>query len=200
MQEDINIINNLIELGKITIPALTTLFAGFLGYHYGALQLRKKTRLEHIEKQLSEFYSPIVGRLQRVGAIGELRLKVNNELDKAWRDLCAKQSKPFLDSEKYFEPFKKSIEHDNEQLSREIIPLYDEMLQIFQEKYWLATPSSQAWYSAFFTFVEIWHRWLNGTIPGPVVEGLKHSEEPLKPFYQELENKLGELQKELGGK
>ncbi len=85
-------------------------------------------------------------------------------------------------------------------LKEEIIPLYNEMLNIFEKKFELAKPSTQRWYNDFLNFIEIWHGWLNETIPQEVLVELKHSEESLKPFYDDLENNFNKLQKELSGK
>jgi len=37
-------------------------------------------------------------------------------------------------------------------------------------------------------FVEIWKRYLNGSLPMEVVTEIEHSEENLKPFYADLQS------------
>lgn len=199
-KENIDIINNLIDLSKIVLPSLFTLLAGFFGYRYGLKQLKNQKKLEFIERQLREFYSPVLGCLKRIKAKSELRFEISKASDPAWQKICDEHPKPFLDSEKYFEPFKKQILYDNKQLREELIPLYDKMLSIFTENYYLAESETKKWYSELTRFVEIWHRWLDESIPAEVIKELDHKEERLKPFYDELESQIIKLQKELSGK
>ena len=108
--------------------------------------------------------------------------------------------KPFEDHEKNFEPFKKAIDYDNDQLRNELILLYDKMISIFSENLDLAFPETKKWYTELTQFVEIWHRWLNGSIPSEVIQEMNHTEESLKPFYKSLNDSLDKLQKSLIGK
>lgn len=193
-------LNNLIDLLKITLPSLFTLLAGYFGYRYGIRQMRSQKRLEFVERQLREFYSPMIGCLKKIKAKSELRFEISKASDPAWRKICDEHPKPFIDHEKYFEPFKKSIMNDNKQLREELIPLYDEMVSIFTKSFWLANSATREWYSELSRFVDLWHRWLEESIPAEVIQEMDHTEERLKPFYQDLENQLEKLQKELSDK
>lgn len=195
----INVLNNFIDLLKIVIPSAITLLAGYLGYRYGIGQLKRQKRLEFVEKQLKDFYSPMIGCVKRIRAKSELRYEISKASDPAWRKICAEHPRPFLDHEKYFEPFKKSIMYNNKQLREELIPLYDRMVSIFSENLWLANPSTRNWYFELSRFVDLWHRWLDESIPVEVIQELNHSEERLNPFYQELEDQISLLQSELSG-
>ena len=199
-KENIEIINNLIDLSKIVLPSLFTLLAGSLGYRYGLRHMKNQKRLEFVERQLREFYSPMIGCLKRINAKSELRYEISKACDPAWRKICEEHPKPFLDSDKYFEPFKKSLMYDNKQLREELIPLYDKMLSIFSENYCLAESETKSWYSELTRFVELWHRWLDESIPAEVINELDHKEDRLNPFYQDLESQIIKLQKELSGK
>jgi len=194
------ILNNLIDLLKIVLPSAMTLFAGYLGYRYGIGQLKRQKRLEFIEKQLKYFYSPLIGCAKRIRAKSELRYEISKASDPAWRKICDEHPQPFLDHEKYFEPFKKSIMYNNRQLREELIPLYDKMETIFSENLWLANPSTIIWYSEFNRFVDLWHRWLDESIPTEVIQEMNHTEERLLPFYKELEVQIEVLRSELSGK
>ncbi|MBI5205586.1 MAG: hypothetical protein HZA11_11780 [Nitrospirae bacterium] len=199
-KENIEIINNLIDLSKIVLPALFTLLAGSFGYRYGLRLMKNQKRLEFIERQLREFYSPMLGCLKRIKAKSELRFEISKASDPAWQKICGEHPKPFLEHKKYFEPFEKQIMYDNKQLREELIPLYDKMLAIFTENYYLAESETKNWYSELTRFVEIWHRWLDESIPAEVIKELEHKEERLTPFYQGLESQIVKLQKELSGK
>lgn len=200
-KENIDLLNNLIDLSKIALPSLFTLLAGYFGYRYGIRQMKNQKRLEFVERQLLEFYSPMIGCLKKIKAKSELRYEISRASDPAWRKICDEhRGKQFWDDEKRFEPFKKSIVHDNKQLREELIPLYDKMISIFTENYYLAELETKNWYSELSRFVELWHRWLDESIPVEVIKELDHTEERLKPFYEDLETQILKLQKELSGK
>ena len=74
------------------------------------------------------------------------------------------------------------------------------MLLIFTENYWLANSTTKQWYSELSRFVDLWHRWLDDSIPVEIIKEMDHTEERLKPFYEDLGNQLETLQKEFSGK
>lgn len=193
------LLNNLIDLLKIALPSLFTLLAGYFGYRYGIRQMRNQKRLEFVERQITQFYSPMIGCLKKIRAKSELRFEIEKASNSAWRKICDEHPTPFIDNEKYYEPFKKSIMYDNKQFREELIPLYDEMVSIFERNFWLANSTTRQWYYELIRFVDIWHRWIEETIPPKVVQEMDHTEKKLKPFYQDLENQLEKLQKELSG-
>jgi hypothetical protein len=199
-KEYIELLNNLIDLSKIALPYLSTLLAVYLGYWFSTKQMKKQKRLEFIERQLREFYSPMIGCLKKIKAKSELRFEISKASDPAWRKICDEHPKLFIDHEKYFEPFKKSIMYDNKQLREELIPLYDEMVSIFTKNLWLVNSTTRKWYSELSVFVDLWHRWLEKSIPAEVIQKMNHTEKRLKPFYQDIENQLEKLQKELSYK
>lgn len=194
-------LNNLIDFLEIALPYLFPLLGvlagAYLGYFFGARQIRTQKRLESIERQLREFYSPMIGCLKKIRAKSELRFEIEKASNLAWQKICKEHPKPFLDHEKHFEPFRKSILYDNRQLRKELIPLYDKMVSIFTDKLYLAESSTKKWYSELCRFVELWHRWLAESISAEVIQKLDHTEERLKPFYQDLENQLEKLRNKL---
>jgi hypothetical protein len=199
-QATIDLLNNLIDLAKIVLPSALTLLGGYLGYQYGVGQFKKQKKIEFVERQIREFYSPLIGCLNRIKAKSELRYEISKTSDPAWRKIVAQHPKPFLDHEKYFEPFEKAILYDNDQLRNELIPLYDKMVSIFSENYWLAEPETRKWYSELSRFVDLWHRWLDKTIPSEVIQEMDHTEARLKPLYENLDVSLEKLQNTLIGK
>jgi hypothetical protein len=91
------------------------------------------------------------------------------------------------------------IEYNNKQLREELLPLYDRMLQIFTEQYWLAEPATRAHYDELVRFVELWHRHFEKSLPTPVLVQLKHSEGALAPLYENLTTTLDSLTARLRG-
>jgi hypothetical protein len=134
---------------------------------------------------------------EAIRAKSELRLKISQAADQAWRGICANRTGPFLDSNESFKPFEKIIQYNDRQLREDLLPVYGKMLEVFTEKYWLAEPETRAYYKDLTEFVEVWKRWLRGTLPPQVLEKLGHSEDKLHPFYEELEERLHVLRANL---
>ena len=188
---------SLIDLAKTVLTSLVILLAAYLGYRFTIKQNKRQRQLEFIERKITTFYSPMIGYRNQIKAKSELRLDLSNAAGIAWGKICDEQPRPFLDHEKYFEPFKKLIEYNNKQFAEELLPMYDKMLLVFMENYWLANTSTQGWYGEFCRFVDLWHRFLNDSVPGRALNELKHGEELLLPFYDDLEKQLEELKQKI---
>ena len=124
-------------------------------------------------------------------------MKISKAANEAWKEECERNPEPFLNHDEKFKPYAKIIEYDNEQLRNELLPLYRKMLSRFGENYWLAEPETRKWYSELCEFVELWERWMASSIPAKVIEKLDHSEEGLRPFYRELEDRIDILRSKL---
>lgn len=179
---------------------LSALVGGLVVYVFGIRKFSLETRNAFIQKQLSEFYSPIAAYQKRIRARSEVRVKVSEAANEAWKELCVPYSdakQPMLNHEELFAPYGKIIDYDNNQLREELMPLYRKMLEIFTENYWLADTDTRAYYQDFLEFVEIWERYLAEALPGKVIKKLGHTEDNVKPFYEHIESKLTALQKEI---
>lgn len=184
----------------LLLQFLSALVGGLVVYLFGVRKFSLETRSAFVQKQLSEFYSPIAGYRKRIRAKSEVRVKVSEAASEAWKELCAPYSEakqPMLNHEELYAPYGKIIEYDNNQLREELMPLYRKMLEVFTEKYWLADADTRAYYQDFLEFVEIWERYLAEALPGDVNRKLGHTEENVKPFYEHIESKLTALQKEI---
>lgn len=193
-EEQLELLKNLIDLGKIVIPSLATLFAVLLGarigYRFSLKRFEIEKRLDFISQQVTEFYSPLVGCRMRIRASSELRVELSSACGTTWKKICEEQSTPFLDHEKHFEPFKKQIEDENQRFPKYLLPLYDEMVDRFTKKYWLAENTTKEFYKPFCRYVELWHRYYDEAIPPRVLEEVKIDESDLMPFYEDLEKNL----------
>jgi hypothetical protein len=200
-EQQIELFKNLIDFGKIAVPSLITLIAVVLGarvgYRFSLRRFKLEKRLEFINQQVTEFYSPLVGCRMRIRASSELRVELSAGCNTAWRKICDEQHTPFLDHEKYFEPFKKQIEDENQRFPKYLLPLYDQMVDVFTKKYWLAEDSTKDFYKQFCRYVELWHRYYDDVIPPRVLEEVKLEEKDLLPFYEDLERNLKSLREEL---
>lgn len=187
----------------LLLQFLSALVGGLVVYVFGIRKLSIELRNVFIQKQMSEFYSPISGCRKRIRAKSELREKVSIAASEAWTELCTSYSEaqqPMSNHEELYAPYGKIIEYDNNQLREELIPLYRKMLDIFTEKYWLADEDTRAYYQEFLEFVEIWERFLAEALPGEVIRKLGHTEENVLPFYEHVERKLSVLQDEINAK
>jgi hypothetical protein len=176
---------------KFIVPPLATLLAGYIGVRYGLKQIKIEKHLEFIEKQLKEFYSPLLGRRKYIRAKSEFRLKVEIISGKQWKKNAEKgtqQSTESVDNE---------IEYNNRQLYEEFLPMYREMLTIFKDNYWLAEPETREFYNELVEYVEGWNRWKGKGVTAETMREIGHSEEKLKPFYEELEKRTDILRLEL---
>lgn len=176
---------------KFIVPPLATLLAGYIGVRYGLRQVRIEKYLEFIEKQLKEFYSPLLGRRKYIRAKSEFRLKVETISGKQWKENATKgieQPVEFVDKE---------IEYNNKQFNEEFLPMYREMLTIFKDNYWLAEPETRQFYNELVEYVEGWNRWKAKGVTAETMREIGHTEEKLKSFYEELEKRTDILRSEL---
>lgn len=191
-----NIVIMYIEIIKFLdscVPVIGPLLGALIGVRYGLEQIKLQRKIDFTERQLKEFYSPMLACREEIRIKSELRVKISDAAGKAWQEVCDRNPKPFLNHDKEYQPYKKIIKYDNQQLNEVLLPLYKKMLSIFSEKYWLADTETCKWYAELCRFVELWDRWLVDGIPTDVITKLDHSEEKLKPFYQELENQVSNL-------
>jgi len=190
-------------LETLLLQFFSALVGGLVVYIFGIRKLSIELRSTFIQKQMSEFYSPIAGYRKRIRAKSEVRGKVSTAANEAWQELCAPYSEakePMLNHEELYAPYGKIIEYDNNQLREELMPLYRKILDLFTDKYWLADEDTRAYYQDFLEFVEIWERYLAEALPGDVIRKLGHSEDNVLPFYDHVERKLSALQEEINAK
>lgn len=197
---DADALASVVDIAKRIWSYGAPFLTAYLGYKYGLWHVKEKNRLEFKNRQLNEFYSPMVGCLKAIKAKSQLRVEVHNASDTAWRKICENRAKPFEDPEEQFEPFDKTIEYDNRQFREEILPLYDEMVAVFKQNMGLATESTRKWHDDFVKFVELWHRSLDGGIAPEARRQMGYLENDLQPFYQDLERQVELLQKEISRK
>src|SRR4051812_38960544 len=114
-------------------------FIGFLGVLVGAFMVRGnergRRRLDYVEKQLRDLYTPLHSLRQEIRALSELRVRIQHAADAAWRELCADRPAGSVPDHA---PFEKIIEYENEQLKVVLLPAYEKMLQTLRDNFYLA--------------------------------------------------------------
>jgi hypothetical protein len=131
---------------------------------------QRRRKFDFTEKQLEELYFPLLGIRKQVGALSELRLRMASE---------------FI------------VDDKSDRWKNELMPCYKEMLQIFQEKFWLAEDSTRERFQKLIVYIEIWERALNRAIPVEVIAWLNVPEAELAPLYEDLEQTSRDLRAKL---
>ncbi len=180
-----------------------SLFSGLMGVITGSFltswftskRNREHRKIAFIEKQLSEFYSVMLGLQQEIRINSELGEKLSSAASSAWNAYSAAHKGPqFQDqNNNELQKYKAIISYDNEKLQNQLIPAYNKMLNLFRDKLWLADEETRVFYPTLFEFVEIWNRHLQGSIPFEVIKIMKHTEQNLHPFYHHLQNQRNKL-------
>jgi hypothetical protein len=132
-----------------------------------------------------------------------LRVRIGAEASGAWQELsraASEQGGPLALEEMSAErssEFEALIKYETEQWERYLFPYYKQMLQILQEKIWLAEDCTREQFQKLIVYVELWERCFNETLPGEVIERLGVSEDELKPLYEDLEQTFRSLRAKL---
>jgi len=184
----------IIELIKFIVAVIAPVLAGYIGVKYGLKEIRLQKRLDYVEKQLNNFYSPLLGIRKEIRAKSEVRLKIHEADDKIFQERNNINQTPNM------ELVDKQIDYNNLQLYEEILPNYNKMLKIFRDNYCLAEPETREFLFDFVEFVEVWNRHEKESIDVNVIKEIGHTEEKLKPFYEELEKRADILRQELSNK
>jgi len=187
---------------SVAIPAASGLAGVVIGAWLTSLREVKQRKLAFLEKQLSAFYSPMLGLRNEISAHGSFRLRVQNEADAAWRQLCAETENIDIEarqriSDQRGPEFTRIIEYDNAKLHEELLPAYRKMVDLFRDCYWLAESETRAYFPKLLEFVEVWNRWNDKAIPLEVLKRLEHGENNLDLFYVHSEQIHDAIRKKL---
>jgi hypothetical protein len=170
-----------------------------ISYFFTARHFRNRKAYEFAERRLVELYGPLCSRMERLRADGKLGLAISTARNEAWKEKCSHAPVPFLDHEKAFVPYGRSIDYENRHFRDVVMVLYDEMLAILNTKRHLAFQSTLAHYDALYRFVELWHRWLAEAIPGEAIQRIEVPGEELQPLYADMQARHDALARKLSG-
>lgn len=177
-------IKNIISQNFDTIfTAIIVLLSVYIGAWLTKRQIVTQRKLDFCEKQLREFYSPLVGIRKEIETLSKFRV-AGEKARRAWWQKIHKQGNQIEDSQK---KINSSIEYDNKQLEEKLIPAYRKMVDVFKNNYWLAEEETKDHFSTLIKFVETWERFLSKTHPSEVIEEIQVQEEELIPFYKHIE-------------
>lgn len=200
----LEVISEAIDLLKVISPWIIAVGSIWFGYFLRGKEWRKQKTVEYIDRQLREFYSPLLACHKEIETLSNLRVKIGQKTGEFNRE--AVENRGGLSHEKCIElskelgdKFDRQILYENKQFEEKQLPLYEKMLTIFGNNIHLAEPSTLKYYEEFYEFVEIWRRYIVGGIIDEVVDKIKHDENKLKPFYLEIRNQFENLRKKLSG-
>jgi hypothetical protein len=191
------------DLFSETIAPLIAAVSGLSGVLIGGLiashHQRQERRQRFSRDQLTEFYAPLLGMRERLRARGEIRLKVNNAADAAWRSRMEEAGEGGIENlskteETLWPRYQRIIDDHNEQLKNDLMPLYRQMADVFTAKMQFAEPSTRQHFRALIEFVELWERYVRDALPGAVADRVVPSEERLSDFYADLQTNFERLQ------
>ncbi len=186
------------------VSTLLPVISGLTGVVIGAwLTMRREKyqrRHDFLSTQLRDFYAPMLGMRSEIRRRGEVRLAISRAADTAWRELCA-EARETSDAPTALKSltdtrgpaFRSIIDYNNLVLAEATIPAYREMVKLFRGSLWLAEPSTRQHFGTLVEFVDIWERWLSGSLPAEAIAKLNHGEDLLEPLYQDLEEQHSRL-------
>lgn len=179
-------------VASIAVPAISGLAGVIIGALLTSGRERKQRKLAFLEKQLSTFYSPMLGLRNEIKTHSAFRARVQNEANAAWVQLCEESESLSIEARQRITnergpEFTRIIEYDNNKRHEELLPAYRKMVELFRECYWLAEPETRAFYGDLLEFVEVWNRWIDEALPVEVLKRLEHGEDMLVPFYEHVE-------------
>lgn len=183
----------------IAVPATAGLAGAFLGAWLSRWNEQRKQRLEFCSQQLRELYSPLLAIRTHIRTLSELRLRIDqtHQATTKWREpadideLLRQQGR----HPAQMVEAKQLVEFNTEQFRTVLLPQYERMLSVFQDKYWLADATTRQHYQALLQYVELWKRFLAKTIPDDVITTFDVRESQLQPFYENLEEQFDRLQR-----
>ena len=138
------------------IPVVTGLGGVLIGAWLTQQRERSGRRHQFLVRQLHELYAPLVGLRAEIRVRSELRVRIHNEADAAWRELVADgrhistEAVGRVSTERGPE-FKRIVEYDNKVLAAELIPTYRRMLMILRDHLWLAEGKTREYFQFYWS-------------------------------------------------
>jgi hypothetical protein len=161
----------------------------------------KERQQARIREKLDKFYAPLLGIRKQILAKSEVRKKVHQCGDIEWRALFVgvtdPEEKARITNERW-PAFEAMMQYSEDQLKKELVPLYNQMVLCFTTNMQLAEDATREHFGVLVEFAELWNRNLQSPMPPEVVLCLKHDEKTLYPFYDDLEAQFRMLRKKLG--
>jgi len=186
---------------KFLFPALIALVVA----RFAIWQLGRKRHFDFADKQLSEFYGPMVAAQAEIANHVRfdhylLAVERRDRAERASRATYESKGPEVIRVD--YDPFWRGI---GRRLVGERIDAYVKMRKLFADRMAFADPDTQAWYDYFYSFVEMWEviRQDNAEhfLPGAVRADLARlfDKDLLQPFNAHLRERCTYLQRAIAG-
>jgi hypothetical protein len=188
---------------KLVIPVLVAVAV----YTLAVRQLKKKRAIDFAEKQLAEFYAPMLGLRTQIMSHAafdrHMHTAASREVDARNALTHASLPKERMDDEE----FQSYLSWVKDRMVNERVTTYIRMRDLFAEKMAYADPDTREWYEYFYSFVEMWRLLRENDTHGRSLfpSGVSgklwtmFSEDGLEPFYDHLRDRVHFLQVEIAG-
>jgi hypothetical protein len=165
------------------ISAASGLLGVLLGGWWSDRREREKRRTDFMARQLTEFYGPLLSLRVQIQVYDELLKRMNLAAE------CFEKAKTSGASwtGKGLPEQMPVSEDDIPNLKEELFPLYQRMIDIFQNNMFVANPDSHLYFPDLVKYVGSWERGLRDAMPGHTWIVVGQSEVNLKPLYNHLE-------------
>lgn len=171
------------------ISTITALIAVWMTWHV----YKQKQKYYFAERQLNEFYSPMLALMLQIKALSDLRVKVDNKAEQAWQEKCSKAGNQEVD----LAPYEEIVDYHNLEYKTTIRALYRAMQKLFLENIWLAEPETIEFLNKFVQYNETQDRILTHKLPSEVYRLVEVKEETLEHFYIHLATMTERLKKKM---
>jgi hypothetical protein len=154
-------------------------------------------------QQLEEFYGPLLALHKEIRARRELRVKLQEAIDKQHFDAMMRGGMAggprgvAAASDDHVATIVTNVQDENTTFRDVLMPRYRDMVSKFREKMWLAEPQTRQFFPPLLEFVDVWAKILADKLPRSIAPAIGHTEANLKPFYEHLESVHDQLRSEL---
>lgn len=173
------------------VPWIFTVIAGLYGFKKNreARQASERAgRRAFLREQLEEFYAPALGKAEEIIAKSQARVAYSEAMGEVFATGVPEDARSGLHN---------FIDHDNQQLREEILPLYKEIGDLFREKRAFIEPSTMEFQPALVTFLDAWDRYLTIKMNYEVAQILGQQQKPLRPLFDDLAANVTRIRTEL---
>lgn len=203
-------LDNQFQNGELIRWATTTAFLAIMGMAGVAIGAWLTTRRERMQRrhafvisQMRDLYSPLLAIRDEIRISRELRGRVFDATNQAWKDLCARARKrggeealEDLQIDR-FPQFENVLKYDKRQFSEIILPAYQRMFTVFRDHMWLAEKETRPYFAKLSELVALSNRWVEKSIPIEAWDSVGYDEDWLQCLFDHLQEKHDDLQDKL---
>ena len=191
-----------LEAWGVIVPAASAIAGIVAGAWLAGSREERRRRLEYRERQLREFYSPLLAIRLEIRALSEYRVLVQISASKHGSARMERLSGlPPEEVERHMSGLEKSylsdIPYHNKQLSEVLLPAYHKMQDHFRDFMYLADSETVKFFNLLVQYIEGWNLLNETELALEVRKEVAVKEKELQPFYDHLEKRVQELKAQI---